>query len=258
MAGRLEGKTALVTGATSGIGAETARCLARHGASVVLVGRDRNRLAAVRDAVERAGPGRRHKLVRVDLLGDEAAAYVMEQVSQDYTRLDLLVHSAGIFQVKPFEETSASDLDRMWQLHVRTPFLLTQAALPALRGGGVVIFISSISGHIGVAKESGYCATKSATDGLMRALAVELAPQGIRVNGVAPGVTATPMNERFRQDRSWVERVEHAILARRLGDPRDIAETIAFLASDDGAYIYGVMLPVDGGYPISDIQSGLV
>jgi NAD(P)-dependent dehydrogenase (short-subunit alcohol dehydrogenase family) len=174
--------------------------------------------------------------------------------------LDILVSAAGIYKSQPIAETSSEDLDQVWAINVRAPYRLVQAALEHLqRDGGAVIFISSVTGHVGFANESAYAATKAALDGLVRALAVELAPWGIRVNGVAPGFTETPMNEAFRRhDEHLVERAIRCIPAGRLAQPRDIASAVAFLASEAASYIQGAIIPVDGNYPTSSMQLGIL
>jgi glucose 1-dehydrogenase len=141
---------------------------------------------------------------------------------------------------------------------VRAPFALTQAALPHLNRDSAVVFIGSISGHVGFANESAYAATKAAVDGLTRALAIELAPRGVRVNCVAPGFTSSPMNAVFREGSpDVIQRVVESTLSKRLGRVEDVAAAVLFVASDAASQIYGVVLPVDGGYPISSIQSGI-
>jgi NAD(P)-dependent dehydrogenase (short-subunit alcohol dehydrogenase family) len=252
----LSGKRALVTGASSGIGAEVARELGACGASVALNGRDERRLTDVVADIERAGG--RAVAVSGDLAADDGPAAVADATARELGGIDILVPSAGIFEPQPFDETSADALDRVWAINVRAPFRLLQSALPRLEdGGGVVVFISSISGHVGFANDSAYAATKAAIDGLARALSVELGPRGVRVNAIAPGFTETPMNEGFREDRAMVDRAVACTPAGRLGRPADIAAAVAFLASDGAEYIHGIMLPVDGNYPTSAIQLGL-
>lgn len=245
----LAGRVALVTGASSGIGACAARHLAAAGADVVLVGRDDARLAATLADLRADG---KHRTVQADLTDDGAIDDVVAAAGP----LDVLVQCAGVFGPTPFADITPDELDRVLAVNVRAPFLLARAALRVMRNPSAMVFVSSISGHVGIARQAAYGMSKSAVDGLTRTLAVELAPRGIRVNGVAPGFTATPMNEHIRQDEAKVDRLRSATLADRLGTPDDIARAIVYLASDAAAFVYGVTLPVDGGYPMSPIQTG--
>ena len=250
---RFVGRTALVTGASSGIGAGVARRLAAEGATVILLGRDESRLAQVRASL--TGQDRAHRTVTAEL-GDPASITAAAQAVRDAGELHVLVHSAGVFGPQPFAEISVETLDRVWAVNVRAPFLLTQALLPMLRRGSAIVFVSSVSGRVGMIGQSAYGTSKSAVDGLARTLAVELAPDGIRVNAIAPGYTATPINAHLRAQPGRTEQLEAAILAGRLGQVDDIAASIAFLASDEAAFVHGITLAVDGGYPTSHIQTG--
>ena len=241
--------TALVTGASSGIGAAIAARLAGDGHDVVLVGRNRERLEEIRTAVGASRAGA-HRLIVADLTEEQGLQTIVTSVD----KIDLLVHSAGIFGPKPFAEIAAEEFDELWRVNVRAPFLLTQALLDRFAPGAAIVFISSISGQVGMAQQAGYGTTKAAIDGLMRTLAVELAPRGVRVNSVAPGFIATPMNAVLRADRSEMARRESAILAGRLGTVTEIADAVSFLLSDEARFIYGVSLRVDGGYPTAAVQ----
>jgi NAD(P)-dependent dehydrogenase (short-subunit alcohol dehydrogenase family) len=144
----------------------------------------------------------------------------------------------------------------MFTVNVTAPFVLAQAAVPRMPRGSAIALISSVSARVGMAGQTAYSVTKAALEGLARTLAVELSPRGIRVNAIAPGFIATPMNESLRSDPARVLEREQAILAGRLGRPADIADAVAYLLSDAASFITGTVLAVDGGYPTASIQLG--
>ncbi len=244
-------RTALVTGASSGIGAAVARALAAQCDEVVLAGRDAGRLAATAQAVEAVGASTR--TVTADLASATGVASLAREAAAGGT-IDVLVNSAGIYRTGPFAQLADDDLEDLIGLNLLAPLRLTRAVLPYLPAGASVVFLSSISGHVGFANEAAYAASKGAIDALVRALAIELAPHDVSVNAVAPGFTATPMNVEFRADAAALAAVESTVPVGRLGDPEDIAAAVAYLASPQARYVRGVVLAVDGGYPAASIQ----
>jgi NAD(P)-dependent dehydrogenase (short-subunit alcohol dehydrogenase family) len=242
----LAGKAAVVTGASSGIGARIAITLAEAGADVTIVGRDAERLAETAKAVE--ANARRALTVQADLTDPAAPEQITAEALRELGRLDALVNCAGVFEVGPFEE-SLDSLDRQWEANVRSPFALTQHAMPALRETrGSVLFLSSIAGHVGVATATAYCAAKGAVEALVRALAVEEAPNGVRVNAIAPGNVRTAMNQHFFANPAYEEAMLALTPAGRIGEVDDIAPAAVFLVSDAAAYITGTSLVIDGGW----------
>jgi NAD(P)-dependent dehydrogenase (short-subunit alcohol dehydrogenase family) len=242
----LAGKAAVVTGASSGIGRAIAVSLGQAGASVTLVGRDSARLNAAVALVEATGA--RARGVSCDITDEEGRDEIVSGTVEQFGGLDILVHSAAVWNPEPFLETSLRSLDDHWNVNVRAPFALTQTAAPHLRDGGSVIFISSISGKVGDPGFSAYAATKGAIELLTRVLGKELIESGIRVNAVAPGVTATEMNAHLMSDPTYKSAVEAMIPAGRLGRAEEIAPMVTFLASDKATYINGMSYAVDGGW----------
>jgi NAD(P)-dependent dehydrogenase (short-subunit alcohol dehydrogenase family) len=242
----LEGKSAIVTGASSGIGAAIAEAVAAAGARVVVNGRDDERLRALAERI--AEGGGESVAVDADVCGPDAPARLVDAALKAFGAIDVIVHSAGIFWPKPFPETSLADLDRQWEVNVRAPFALTQAALPHLGAGSSVIFMSSIAGYAGFPNASAYCATKGAIELLTRALGVELAQRGIRVNCIAPGNVATPMNAHLLADSDYYDAMIAATPSRSIGRVEEIAPMAVFLASDRASFMVGSSVLIDGGW----------
>lgn len=242
----MTGRVALVTGASAGIGQATAVALARCGARVFLVGRNRERLSATQTLVRDAGGVA--ELRCADLASDEAAHEVIQQVIHTFGRLDCLVHNAGVFEFASFEDTPVESLDAQYRTNLRAPYLLTQTALPHLGEGSTVVFVGSNVVSVGFPQTAAYTATKGGLEAMARALAVELAPRGIRINVVSPGMTRTQMTSRLEADPAY----EAAAIAKtpvgRLGTVDDIADAVLYCASPASGYILGAVLTVDGGF----------
>lgn len=241
----LTGKRILVTGASSGIGAEIAATVATAGADVAVVGRDRARLEQTAQRVRDAG--RSVASIAADLTSDEAGPAVVAAAVDDLGGLDGIVHAAGIFDPQPLGDGGLEVLDRHLQANVRAPYGLTLAAIEHLRPGGSLVFISSIGGHVGFPECSAYSASKGAIEALVRALAVEEAPNGVRVNAIAPGNVRTRMNAHLFEDPQYLAGELAMTPLNRIGEVVDIAPAAAFLLSDAAAYITGASLVIDGG-----------
>jgi NAD(P)-dependent dehydrogenase (short-subunit alcohol dehydrogenase family) len=243
----LSGKTAVVTGASSGIGRAIAEALAEAGADLVVVGRDADRLAATVAAVQ-ARDAQAEPLA-VELTADDAPRTIVDAALRRFGGLHILVNCAGIFEPQPFETQPLASFDRQMAVNVRAPFALTQAALPHLRPGGTVVNISSIAGYVGFPQSAAYCATKGAVELMTRALAAELGPQGVRVNCIAPGNIRTPMNaDQFAVSRAYEQSLEEKTPLGRIGETEDIAAAVVYLASPAAKFVNGASWLVDGGW----------
>jgi NAD(P)-dependent dehydrogenase (short-subunit alcohol dehydrogenase family) len=222
--------------------------MAEAGAAVVAVGRDKARLDNTTAEIRAAG--RECVGVVADITSDDAPARIVGAAVQSFGGLDCLVHNAGIFHYGALSETSLSDLDLQYATHLRAPFALTREALPQLGPGSAVLVIGSNLAHHGMANTSAYSASKGGVEALVRALAVELGPRGIRVNSLSPGVTRTPMTTSITDSPSATAGVLAATPIGRLGETDDIAAAATFLCSDAASFIVGTSLVIDGGQSV--------
>lgn len=239
----LSGKSAVITGGSSGIGRGIAVAFAHGGAKVVVVGRDRERLE---ETNELAG-GSCH-VVCLDLTEAGTPARLVEETLHACGSLDVLVHAAGLFLPQPFEQSSLDDFDRQWEINVRAPYAVTRVSIPYLRPNGSVIFISSIAGHVGFPNSAAYCATKGAVELMSKALTLEFAREGIRFNCIAPGNIRTSMNEHLLADPAYEAEMLASTPSGRIGTVEDISAAALYLASDAASYVHGSCLVVDGGW----------
>jgi NAD(P)-dependent dehydrogenase (short-subunit alcohol dehydrogenase family) len=237
----MENTTALVTGATSGIGAAIARTLAGAGARVVVAGRDAGRGATVVEEIRTAGGDA--TFLPVDLAGPPAA---VRAAVAPLGPVDLLVNNAGVYPVGPTEALSDADVDRLLGVNVRAPHVLVAALAPAMadRGAGTVVTIGSWMASTGTAGAALYSATKAAAEHLTRCWSAEYGPRGVRVVTVAPGVTLTPGNEAARP---VLDAMVAGTPAGRLVRPDDVARGVLFAVGPDAALVHGSTLYVDGG-----------
>lgn len=244
----LSGSTALVTGGGTGLGRGIAACLAAAGAKVVLVGRRQSELDAACAAI-----GQRAISIRADITKLEAAGDLVAEAERRAGPLSILANNAGIHLKKPALETSDQEFAAVMQTHVFGAFALTREAgrRMAERRSGLILFTASMTSLIGLPGVVAYSAAKSAYVGMVRTLATEWGPAGVRVNAIAPGWIGSAMLE---QALSGDPERRKTILRRtpmgRFGDPDDVGWTAVFLASAAGKFINGVVLPVDGGAAI--------
>jgi NAD(P)-dependent dehydrogenase (short-subunit alcohol dehydrogenase family) len=242
----LSGKTALVTGASRGIGRASALALAKAGAQVLIHYSSSEKGAeAVAGEIRQAG-GRAEK-VAADLRapsGPHALAKQVRAIVGD--RLDILVANAGITKAASIEDTTVEDFDALFAVNVRAPYFLVQQLLPAMCKGSSVVFVSSVAARASVGTLSAYAATKGAVDTLVRHFASALGGRGIRVNAVAPGVVETDMSSFAKTDVGRELTLGMQAL-KRIAQPDDIGGVVAFLASDEARWITGDAVRVDGG-----------
>jgi gluconate 5-dehydrogenase/3-oxoacyl-[acyl-carrier protein] reductase len=240
----LEGRTALVTGASRGIGAATARALAEAGARVALVARNGDELDKVA-----ASLGDGHVALPADLREPAQVADVAGRALATLGSVDILVNNAAVAARLATVDTTAELIDELLALNVRAPLLLIAALVPAMTesGGGSIINLSSVSALVGTPRRAAYAASKGAMDAATRSLAMELGPKGIRVNSVAPGVVDTDMWAANKKVPGVIEGIEAMTPLGRWGQVEDIAPVIVFLASDASRFVTGETISAGGG-----------
>jgi len=242
----LSGKTALVTGASRGIGRASALAIAKAGAHVLVhYGKGAKEAEAV--VAQIVNEGGRAQAIAGDMTVPEGPHLLALQVRSIFgDRLDILVANAGISRPGTIDKTTIAEFDELFAVNVRAPFFLVQELLPLLVQGSSIIVTSSLAAHAAVDGLSAYSMTKGALDTLVKHFAYELGPRGVRVNAVAPGIVATDMSEFAKTDQGRDYAMNMQAL-KRVADPEDIAGVIAFLASDEARWITGDTVRVDGG-----------
>jgi len=242
---RLDGKRALVTGAGRGLGAAFAAALAEAGAHVTLAARTAGEIEACAIAIRARGGSA--DTLRLDVTDIANTRRVLDGAEA----FNVFVNNAGTNRPKPFVEVSTEDYDTVMELNVRAAFFAAQAVarrMIAVGRGGSIVNISSQMGHVGAPNRTIYCASKHALEGLTKAMAVELAPHGIRVNTIGPTFIETPMTRPFFENQAFRDSVLAKIKLGRLGQVEDVMGALVFLASDASALMTGTSLVIDGGW----------
>ena len=246
--GRVKGKVAIVTGAAVGMGRSHALALAHEGAKVVVADLNAEAGRGTVEAIERAGGTAMFQFL--DVIQEQAWQDLVVLTLRCYGHLDVLVNNAGVIVYKPLLETPLAEWNKVLAVNATGTFLGCRAVAAVLKetGSGSIVNMSSALGIVGASGVAAYQASKGAVTMLTKAAAAELAPFGIRVNSVHPGLVATPMTEHFMGDPAAVQALLGPTLIRRVARPDEISNAVLYLASDESSYMTGSALMVDGGY----------
>jgi NAD(P)-dependent dehydrogenase (short-subunit alcohol dehydrogenase family) len=239
---RLNGKRALITGGTSGIGLETARQFLAEGARVAITGSDLRRLEAAKEEL-----GGDVIAIRADAGDVTGQKDIAATVIKAFGALDILFVNAGVGDFRPVEQWDEAGFDRSFAVNVKGPFFLVQALLPHFANPASIVLNTSINARIGMPNSSIYSASKAALISLARTLSGELIGRGIRVNAVSPGPVATLLHDKLGLTGAALDSLVAQIPLGRRGSPNEIAQAVVFLASDEGAFAVGSEFVIDGG-----------
>ncbi|KAI7815246.1 3-oxoacyl-[acyl-carrier-protein] reductase FabG, partial [Rhyzopertha dominica] len=245
------GKVVLVTGASSGIGASTAKLFASLGATLALTGRNLENLKKVASECCRPENVPEPLIVTGELTNECDTKRILDSTIEKFGRLDVLVNNAGVLETGSVENTSLEQYDRVMNVNVRSIYHLTTLAVPHLvKTKGNIVNVSSVNGIRAFPGVLAYCVSKAAVDQFTRCVALDLAPKQVRVNSVNPGVTVTNLHKRGGMDeeqyKKFIERSKETHALGRPGKPEEVARTIVFLAGDGASFITGASVPVDG------------
>jgi len=247
----LKNKVALITGARRGMGRAHALALAKYGAKVVVTDISQEECQQVVEEIKKQGG--QALALKLDVTKKQEVEEVIKKAVKEFGGLDILVNNAGIAEFKPFLAITEQEWDKILDINLKGQFLCAQAAARQMKeqGGGTIVNIASVAmGQQGIGSPNiaHYCASKGGIAAMTEALAVELAQFNIRINCIAPGLIETPMIETVKSDPKTFQAMLAQVPLRRAGKPEEVAELVAFLASDDSSYMTGSVVVIDGGW----------
>lgn len=246
--GRLENKTAVITGGTSGIGEATAKLFAREGARVAVVGRNEEKGKSIVEEI--SSNGGQAVFVQCDVSKEEDAKKMVDQVIKEFGQIDILYNNAGIAEFGTVHETEEENWNKVLDINLKGVYLCSKYVIPHMQKQkkGSIISTASVAGMIGYPGAAAYCASKGGVHNLTKAMALDYGPDGIRVNDICPGVIETPMTVGAFGSGEEVKKQAADYPIGRVGTPEDIAYAALFLASDESTFVTGTSLIVDGGF----------
>ncbi|WP_440122433.1 SDR family oxidoreductase [Tenacibaculum sp. Ill] len=248
----LKGKIAVITGGNSGIGFASAQELKNQGATVIITGRNSEK---VKEASKKLGV----QGIVADVKSLSAIENLVEQVKRDFNKVDILFVNAGIFQPAPVGSISEEMFDHQMAINFKGAVFTTEKFLPILNEGASIINLSSINAYTGMPNTAVYAASKAALNSYTRTAATELASRGIRINSVNPGPVATPIfgktGMKEEQLQGFAQTIENRVPLKRFGQPEEVAKLVSFLASDNASFITGSEYNIDGGININPLMS---
>jgi NAD(P)-dependent dehydrogenase (short-subunit alcohol dehydrogenase family) len=243
---KLEGKVAVITGATSGMGLETAKLYLKEGAKVVLTGRSQDKLNALKDKLEGD-----YLLVKAEASSTSDSEKLIAETVDKFGKIDILFLNAGIFRIEPIGTLTEAIYDEVYDINVKGPLFTVNAAVSHLNDNASIIFNTSVVNIKGFGGLSAYASSKAALRSIVRTLAAELGPRGIRVNAIAPGPIETPIYGKHNIPQENVDEMASKfpslVALGRFGSSIEVANTALFLGSSESSYITGTEIPVDGG-----------
>lgn len=245
---RLEGKTALITGASGSFGRDIALLFAAEGADLALTGnRNMANLDRLKQEIEDLGSGRKVTLIQCDLSKEEGVKRAVGAANTELGGVDILINNAGFSQTCDIQDLSLADWQTMLDTNLTGAFLCCREVIEQMigRGSGKIVNISSISAVTGRRVAVNYAATKAGMLGLTRTLAAQVAPHGVNVNAIAPGPIRTAVHDGFPEEA--IKKLFSSIIYNRLGEPRDVANLVLFLSCDEGSWITGEVIQINGG-----------
>ncbi|MCZ2154204.1 MAG: SDR family oxidoreductase [Bryobacterales bacterium] len=244
----LDGKVAVITGASRGLGRAMAISLGTAGANVVLVARNEAQLKETAALVEAAGG--KAQVCAADITREEAVRALEDCVRQTYGAVHILINNAGVNLRKPITDFSLDEWNWVLTTNVTSAFLMTRSCVPLMKGHGYgrILMLTSMMSHISLPERTAYSASKAALLGMVKALALELAPEGITVNGISPGPCLTEINQPILEDKQKTQMFLSNLPVGRFGDPKEVGELALYLCRPEAGFITGTDIVIDGGW----------